>query len=68
MDRILLNNGRFIYVTQTSDVGENKGGLYCEVYLDPELDDWYDFFVVHPDEEYEEVLKGFILNSPSLAR
>jgi hypothetical protein len=52
-------NGRELLILPCYDVGENEGGLYCEVY-DRETDDVIDNFVVHSDENADEVARQFM--------
>ncbi|MFI3326785.1 MAG: hypothetical protein R3Y35_11530 [Clostridia bacterium] len=39
-----------LYITTIEDVDENKGGYYCQVYGDEELDDEKGDFCIHPNE------------------
>ena len=56
-------NGTKVYVSLCDDLGENKGGYYCEVYLDEDSDS-IDNFVIHADwlEDYtiEECVNAYI--------
>lgn len=42
--------GTKVYVSLCNDVGENKGGYYCEVYLNDDCDNPIDNFVIHADD------------------
>lgn len=42
--------GTKVSVSLCDDIGENKGGYYCEVYLDGIDDDPIDNFVIHADQ------------------
>lgn len=42
--------GTIVYVTSTEDCDENKGGLYCQIYADPELNNELDNFCIHKEE------------------
>ena len=52
-------NGRELIILPCHDVGENEGGLYCEIY-DRETDDVIDNFVIHPNENADEVAKEYM--------
>lgn len=45
------NKGTEVFVSLCDDIGSNKGGYYCEIYLD---EDWnsdpIDYFVIHADQ------------------
>ena len=65
------NRGKFVYVTFTDDVGENKGGYYCEVYSDVNCDTQIDFFCIHIDyfggkpisyEQAEDYARKYVKN------
>ena len=42
--------GLVLYITWIPDCGENKGGLYCETYLDECCDQKIDDFCIHPED------------------
>jgi hypothetical protein len=51
------------YITRTFDIGENEGGVFCEVYLanDTLFDEQIDSFSVPKDiEDVEEYIKNWI--------
>ena len=52
-------NGRELVILPCHDVGENEGGLYCEIY-DRETDDVIDNFVIHSNENADEVAKKYM--------
>lgn len=39
-----------VYVSTCPDVGENKGGYYCQVYSDEDMTIQIDDFCIHPDD------------------
>lgn len=55
MIRAKTNKGTDIYISLCDDVGENKGGYYCEVYLN-EDEDAIDNFVIHIEDILENPL------------
>lgn len=58
--------GTPVWVTTTPDVKPNEGGLYCEVYLDENTDDRFDYFCLYADEvanhNEDELVKEYIEN------
>ena len=50
-----------VWVSCTEDCDENKGGYFCEVYDDENMDNRIDYFCVHPEDcdcsNYESVEK-----------
>lgn len=42
--------GTKVWVSLCDDIGDNRGGYYCEVYLDGMEDDPIDNFVIHADD------------------
>ena len=47
MLQVRTKNGVKLYITFTDDCGENKGGYYCQVYLDENDTFEYDNFVIN---------------------
>lgn len=45
--------GTEVYVTTTPDCDENKGGLYCQIYLEEDGEE-YDDFCIHKEELAEK--------------
>lgn len=41
------SKGTKVYVTATDDCGDNKGGLYCQIYADENIQRELDNFVIH---------------------
>lgn len=59
--------GTPVFVHYIDDVEPNKGGLYCMVSLEPQLDVIYDDFCIHPsdtdcndDSKVESYIRDFI--------
>lgn len=38
------------YVSLCDDIGENKGGYFCQVYLDEYGENEFDYFVIHAED------------------
>ena len=47
MLKVQVNKRTTLYVSFCEDTQPNKGGYYCQVYADPELECQVDDFVVH---------------------
>ena len=45
-----IKNGKKVYISFCDDVGENKGGYYCQVYADSNCDNEIDNFVIGAEE------------------
>ena len=57
--------GTKVEVAIMDDCGENKGGYYCEIYLNGIDDDAYDYFVIHKEDltngvSEEELAKKYV--------
>ena len=50
MITVMTKNGVKLYISLTDDCGENKGGYFCQVYLDEDYEFEYDNFVIHRDD------------------
>ena len=45
-----IKNGKKVYISFCDDVGENKGGYYCQVYADSNCDNEIDNFVIQAED------------------
>lgn len=57
--------GTEVEVAIMTDCGSNKGGFYCEIYLNGIDDDPYDYFVIHKEDlrkgkSEEELAKKYV--------
>lgn len=57
--------GTEVEVAIMTDCGSNKGGYYCEIYLNGIDDDPYDYFVIHKEdltkgESEEKLAKKYV--------
>lgn len=72
MIEVKTKNGVELFITLCDDIDDNKGGYFCQVYLDEDCSEDYDYFVIHKEDleccvnedEYiqiccEEYAKGF---------
>ena len=50
MIEVKTKNGVELFITLADDCGENKGGYFCRVYLDENIRNDYDYFVIHKEE------------------
>ena len=50
MIKVLTKNGVELFITLCDDCDENKGGYFCQVYLDEDCSEDYDYFVIHKEE------------------
>ena len=39
-----------VWISRTEDCDENKGGYFCQVYLDKDMEHEIDFFCIHPED------------------
>lgn len=51
--------GEVLRINPVHDVTPNEGGYYCEIYSD-DTDDIVDAFVVHTDENPDEVARAYM--------
>lgn len=45
-----IKDGKKVYITFCDDIGENKGGYYCQVYTDADFENEIDNFVIDAEE------------------
>ena len=50
MIKATTKNGVELFITLCDDCDENKGGYYCEVYLDEDMEEDFDNFVIHKED------------------
>lgn len=50
MIKVLTRNGVELFITLCDDCDENKGGYFCQVYLDEDCSEDYDYFVIHKED------------------
>lgn len=50
MIKVQTKNGVDLFITLCDDCGENKGGYFCQVYLDEDCSEDYDNFVIHKED------------------
>ena len=50
MITVMTKNGVKLFISLTDDCGDNKGGYFCQVYLDENDCFEYDNFVIHRDD------------------
>ena len=39
-----------VWISRTEDCGENKGGYFCQVYSDENMEYEIDYFCIHPED------------------
>ena len=52
-----------VWISRTYDCGENKGGYFCQVYKDENMEYEIDFFCIHPEDcdcKNDEEVDSFI--------
>jgi hypothetical protein len=47
MIKVQTKNGVELFISLCDDCGENKGGYFCQVYLDKDGSEDYDNFIIH---------------------
>lgn len=50
MIKATTKNGVELFITLCDDCDENKGGYFCQVYLDEDCSEDYDYFVIHKED------------------
>lgn len=50
MIKTTTKNGVSLFISLCDDVEPNKGGYYCEVYLDEDCNEEFDNFVIHKED------------------
>ena len=50
------------YITYTKDCCENKGGYFCQIYLDSNLDYEVDNFCIHAEELHHNKIEDMIIS------
>ena len=39
-----------VWISRVEDCGENKGGYFCQVYADENMEYEIDYFCIHPED------------------
>lgn len=59
-----------VFVSLCDDVGENKGGFFCQVYADEDMENEINYFVIHKEdlekcllEKREKYIIDFVLEN-----
>ena len=62
MYKVYTKNGIALFISLCDDVEPNKGGYYCEVYLDEDGITEFDNFVIHKEDlfSFENKSEGII--------
>ena len=50
MIEVKTKNGVELFITLCDDCGDNKGGYFCQVYLDEDCSEDYDYFVIYKED------------------
>ena len=50
MIEVKTKNGVELFITLCDDIDDNKGGYFCQVYLDEDCSEDYDYFVIHKED------------------
>ena len=69
MYKVYTKNGIALYISLCDDVEPNKGGYYCEVYLDEDGITEFDNFVIHKEDLdcFENKNEGIIVHCEEYA-
>ena len=69
MYKVYTKNGIALFISLCDDVEPNKGGYYCEVYLDEDCISEFDNFVIHKEDLdcFENKNEGIILHCEAYA-
>lgn len=58
--------GTTVYVSLCDDVDPNKGGYFCQVYSDEDMQEELDYFCIHPEDlecaSVEELVREYVKN------